>query len=157
MTPAPFFLCIHDQCVVHCHVGNRPYVQAGPAHRGADDSNQNSGSQRQNDSTNATTLVPEFVYRYLLADILLLAVWNVLFSVYNWAQAVDTIQYLLLKTTRPPQWRRRAWRGQEGTSPRAQLPLRPTMRPTANADDPFGNRFNAGALIDCFLPVRISV
>lgn len=151
---------IHDHCVLHCHVGNRPIQNRGQPVA----SNQSSSSVSNYQSTenihrgmNATTFGARIISTGISwADILLLAAWNVLFSIYNWAQEVDNNNNTAQNhnNLQNPIGRRAV----QGLRRTLRLLLNclfdPNIRPTNNADDPFSNRFNAGALIGLLFALK---
>uniref|UniRef100_A0A914DJB3 Ubiquitin-like domain-containing protein n=1 Tax=Acrobeloides nanus TaxID=290746 RepID=A0A914DJB3_9BILA len=83
---------IHDECVVHCHVGTTPYRQQTNAGAPGNVPNLN----RRN--TNTGFAPPNFIggrpiiTGFAWIDIILLACWNAFLFAYGWIQTSDPIE-----------------------------------------------------------------
>ncbi|KAI1721170.1 ubiquitin family domain-containing protein [Ditylenchus destructor] len=163
---------IHDHCVLHCHIGNRPYAQQqGQAanqssNNHASDGTPLMGLHGQANHGNATTFGARVISTGISwADIVLLATWNVLFAVYNWAQAVDDNNNSTIDASADPTGpttvhvigRRMVNNVRRALRLILNCLFDPTIRmANVNDDDPFNNRFNPGALVGLLFALKFT-
>ncbi|KAI1729409.1 ubiquitin family domain-containing protein [Ditylenchus destructor] len=159
---------IHDHCVLHCHIGNRPYAQQqGQA------ANQSSNNHASDGTPlmglhgqvhgNATTFGARVISTGISwADIVLLATWNVLFYVYNWAQAVDDNNNSTIDASADPTGpttihvigRRMVNNVRRALRLILNCLFDPTIRMAIVNDD--DNRFNPGALVGLLFALKFT-
>lgn len=162
---------IHDHCVLHCHIGNRPYAQqpgqsTNQGDNQASDGTPLMGLHGHGNHGNAATFGARIVSTGISwADILLLAMWNVLFSVYNWAQAVDDNNNSTIDAAADPTGpttahviaRRMVNNIRRGIRLILNCLIDPNIRmANVNDEDPFNNRFNPGAIIGLLFALKFT-
>ena len=81
---------IHDQCVLHCHVGNRPYANSSTQGTNSElNSNDGSRPNLVNDINMGSIRARMITTGFAWFDFVFLLLWNSLVTMWNWANVVD--------------------------------------------------------------------
>ncbi|KAH7731426.1 Ubiquitin family protein [Aphelenchoides avenae] len=147
---------LHDQCVVHCHVGTRPYSQPASSNNGNGQSN--TGAQNDGNQPNAGAVPGGYIGSRIVTtgmawvDLVLYATWTIMLHCFTWIQTpADVSDNPQMPTTQRVLFGiKRVLRVVLSTL----VDVNAAQQNAAAADDPFSNRFNAGFILGLLFAMK---
>jgi hypothetical protein len=141
---------IRDQCVVHCHVGNRPYAQPNTAGANSTDGANINGTQQTPVTVRGNLGARIFATGIAWIDMLLYGIWSMVILLFNWIQTPENVA----DNADMPFARRIVHGIKRCLRIVFSSIIDVNAQSTAAADDPFSNRFNTGFLLGLLFTMK---